>query len=125
MKQYIFPEEYYKLKTEKARLRLKNWCISKSPHNKVYDETRLTIGQMIEFLIEFINNEQIKVKSTEHKGISIQTFGRNGMWNVGIFDRWSKCDKNDDYHNKAEWYANEDNLCDALWEAVKEVLEKI
>lgn len=96
MKQYITEEQLNKLTTN-AKIKLKNWCISKSPHNKSYDETKINIGQMIEFLDKY-----------------------HGAWSMESWQEWEIINQED---NKNMIISKNKELCDALWEAVMEMLE--
>ncbi len=126
MKQNITEEQFEELTIEQKRI-LYEYNKNRYSHFGRGDYCHLSIGQMIEFLIEYLKKQQLKVPQHQHKGLSIQTFGDGkdfkGIWNIGMFDRWSICSINDDYHNKAKWYVNNENLCDALWKTIKEILK--
>lgn len=100
MKQHITKSDLEML-NEGGKARLKTWCISKSPDNKAYDESQLSIGQMIEFL----NNNNYDVhtcKKLEDNARYVRRFN----------------------HNYGQVWAVREHFCDALWEAVKEVLNR-
>lgn len=119
MKQHITIEQLGQLSVEGLRTyrsisQEKGWV---DPHG----ETRWSIGQMIEFL-----DEQYKSIS---KAISIDDASFALVHQQG----WSVGDLNEphgpeSYTYITSWVYKDGNyypeLCDALWEAVKEVLEK-
>ena len=112
MKQHITPVQLEEL-SEKSAERLRDWQISKQYAFEVWDSvekkrkkgkvTFLSIGQMIEFLDDKLSAMRNEVYYTKREG--------NGPWSVlGNFS--SEQQKN-----------VQPELCDALWEAVKEVLK--
>jgi hypothetical protein len=121
MKQHITVAQFNEL-TKKGRDKLWNWwkprngdmfldfeigygcLISEKPETfkKKQRFPLLTIGQMIEFL-----DEQDKILCIDYGSSYVSEMGQTN-WRV-IFD---------------ESQYEDDELCDALWEAVKEVLEK-
>lgn len=101
MKQHITIEQYNELSDGEKNL-LSYWVVDHpngccAPHiTEIYDgDALLNIGQMIEFLDERYENFDLAT-------------GGSG-WMV--------------YYKKGV-YETQEELCDALWEAVKEVLEK-
>lgn len=122
MKQHITIEQLNEL-TDKGRERLREWWKPKTLGELFYDPEHgyvawnpstpmkmriaeveplpiLSIGQMIEFL----GQKTIEIDAYEQRWDS---------WAVGVWER----DGMSIRHESSE-------LCDALWEAVKEVLEK-
>jgi len=94
MKQQITIEQLNEL-PYLDKLKLKNWCILKNPNKKEYDELSLSIGQMMEFLSNCASPFEI----------SLGGYGRY-LWEI-----------------KAGPYKFENKeLCDAIWQAVKDVL---
>lgn len=106
MKQHITESQWKEL-SQKASIRLLNWCIVKSPQSKSYYEKALTIGQMIEFLDEYclITRQDWGIQFGK-KSTIVSTSGN----------------KNGKHQLKAEMAVE---LCDSLWGAVKEVLERV
>lgn len=99
MKQQITPEQRAEL-SSKARERLIDWCFDHTPRQRL---ANLNIGQMIEFLDEQRPNRM---------EISRDDMKRWILW-YPYFD-----DSKEDYFYLAH------ELCDALWKAVKEILEQ-
>ena len=104
MKQHITPEQLNEL-SEKGRKKLWAWCKEKG-YLGIIDHSRpleyymkpFSIGQMVEFLVDQF--EGVKIEWTDSNACIVKVPGVIG---VG---------------------GNREGLCDALWEAVKEVLEK-
>lgn len=98
MKQEITREQYHEL-SDAAKLKLRKWF-----NNPIVDKWKLStalalsIGQMIELL-------------NEHQEYQFHIFRRTLDWKVIVGDfQYGK--------------VLGEELCDSLWEAVKEVLEK-
>lgn len=107
MKQFITIEQLEEL-NEKQKNNLSVWYHDHSSHVDQEVETDiprhnlplLSIGQMIEFLDEVEGNSYIDV-----------SYGIDAEWrNIGPITLWDSDKK--------------ENLCDSLWKAVKEALEK-
>jgi len=115
MKQHITSKQLNEL-SDKGKERLREWCEDKKYGKEKIEELKwqggdirhwkiplLSIGQMIEFLDEKgeyllldLNKDHLWCNATNHTTI------HSGIGNINIFDI---------------------ELCDALWEAVKEVLK--
>ncbi|MEK9207971.1 MAG: hypothetical protein AAB922_05785 [Patescibacteria group bacterium] len=118
MKQRITVEQLNELSKEGAN-RLLDWEINKqyaptlNPHGEEYELKELSIGQMIEFLdakretIMFVS----KIKCCDED-----------IWSTGSIVCMGNRGKNKKESKRLHNAGKE--LCDALWEAVKEVLEK-
>lgn len=107
MKQNITPEQLNEL-SDKGIEGLRKWLSKKygydvmnKDHTKWLESLLLSIGQMIEFLDE---NDFLEL--IDYWGANIG--GYQNKWRVECKDS----------------QFNDNELCDALWEAVKEVLEK-
>ena len=126
MKQHISVDEFYKLSKEQQR-RLEAWCFThryftrlavpgeparftdtKTLTSYVLNPIELSIGQMIEFLEENINGEELVIR-IHSAGMGWQRPG----------ERLS-----DILLNGHELTEDNVELCDALWEAVKEKANK-
>lgn len=123
MKQHITPEQLNEL-TEDQKVKYDKWYRSKyAPMAdddlyiytsedgtvKRYDLPPLSIGQMIEFLDEHIEGLDITGRRM------YESFLIDISDNTMVWDIWG-----------GEWSSIEDEpvLCDALWEAVKSVLDR-
>jgi hypothetical protein len=106
MKQHIIDEQFYSL-TNKAQRRAYSWLDSKGylddPEN--YEQYLFSIGQMIEFLAEQYKSQWVLEISVRKDKTMIGTHPPEGDWTTYLSN-----DK--DYRE----------LCDALWQAVKEIL---
>jgi hypothetical protein len=107
MKQHITIEQMNEL-SMKHRKKLHDWCIVKKwyklPHKKYwvkYTVPLLTVGQMIEFL------------NTTHTVHMQQWMDEFKDWRVGL--DWSSAEH-------FYYIVEKPELVDALWEAVKEIL---
>jgi len=100
MKQYIKVQQFYEL-SDRAKITLDIWC-----EDKKYPASGLSIGQMIEFLDDYMKTHRWK------EGIEIDK--GEDYWHI-----YAPCKE---YKYIKSRYESE-VLCDALWEAVKEVLE--
>ncbi len=123
MKQHITVEQLDEL-SDKAFRRLNKWVFKgvfsdandlkiKGKKGRYYAVTTedgyfLSIGQMIEFLGENVYQILYEHPTKEEKKLMKGIFGREWEWTVITYSRT---------HLKKE-------LCDALWEACKEILEK-
>ena len=126
MKQHITVDEFYELGKKQQR-RLETWCFNhryftrlavpgeparftdtKTLTSYVLNPIELSIGQMIEFLEENINGEELVIRI--HSA---------GMGWDGPGERLS-----DILLNGYELTEDNVELCDALWEAVKEKANK-
>lgn len=121
MKQHIEVTQSNEL-GDKAKERLRGWwrpqvgdfwnddgyerCVDSDYKQGIYDNPLLSIGQMIEFLDE--NKEEFDV-----------IYKTRNEWGVGSYERDGY---NGDFIYSFVEYCDE--LCDALWEAVKDTLEK-
>ncbi|MCR4313548.1 MAG: hypothetical protein NUV58_04830 [Candidatus Roizmanbacteria bacterium] len=122
MKQYIEISQLTEL-SDKGKDRLRKWCENKlyfeyrdtsmpsdpvkNPSSIIKEIIPLSIGQMIEFL-----DEQNKGWKFDWR-IEFKEFSAVSLVDYGI-EVWYPANK-----KMVEKY----NLCDALWEAVKEILE--
>lgn len=120
MKQYITIEQFEKLPI-KSKKKLLTWALGKEyvvrlPNGiddllgKHYYVPLLNIGQMIEFLDWsdmqiYMDKPPTEYMKKHHPEKSIQ------QWIV----------QDGDYENSSKFY-RDDSICDALWQAVKEVL---
>ncbi len=103
MKQNITVDQLNEL-SDKGGERLREWWKEEPGDITHYDKylyPLLSIGRMIGFL-----NEHIKFSSVEWEGI-------RGYW-FGLTIK----------NGKQRFYRKSNEICDSLWEAVKEVLEK-
>lgn len=111
MKQHISDKEIDELSPGSLK-KIQTWCQKKIKSGEASDDTQrivwkgvlfLTIGEMIEFLDEHGNFGMSRVETQDP-----------------LVDVW-ELDSND------EWIIEAQNkeLCDALWEAVKEMLENV
>ena len=125
MKQHITVEQLNEL-SEKSKEKLWDWCLEigrigteykkehkdcPSPHTGdcvTYVLPLLSIGQMIEFLDEHTNLRITKYIITPNE------IDKQDLWEIET--RVSPVFKYNDLYTRSE------KLCDALWEAVKEVL---
>ncbi len=99
MKQYITENQFNKL-SDKAQEALKNWTVEKEYPADEYPH--LSIGQLMEFLVERI------------KDIHIERF--NGG------KKYSHWDVSTCYDEGWKFGQEQKELCDALWEAVQKEL---
>jgi hypothetical protein len=100
MKQFIVVDQMNRELTDKGRQRLLSWAMSKkylTLHN-----TTFSIGQMIEFLDE------------QHYLIALRRTTNTENLNSWDWEIIAQLEKSLSINNE---------LCDALWEAVKQVLE--
>lgn len=102
MKQHITYEQMCELSPQ-ARVKLTKWFWNKIvsgplPELVTRDEEDVTIGQMIEFL-------------DEHWG----------AWQISSWQEWSITRHE---NGETQYHNTEPELCDALWEAVKDILER-
>ncbi len=97
MKQHITKDQHNDLGLE-PMIKLEEWCLSKA-----YEPLELSIGQMIEFLYEHQKTDWSILFGKELAFVVYPCFGEIR----GLTPK----------NRKGE-------LCDGLWEAVKEVLEK-
>lgn len=97
--------------SDAAKSKLLQWCQTR-PFYSDFGFIYLTIGQMIEFL-----------------GWEDMEFYKAPAEGEGNYTRWPKehrgkwCVQDGDYENATRSYWG-DELCDALWEAVKDMIEK-
>lgn len=104
MKQHITIEQLQELSSDAIDDKLAPWC---DMREYGYE---LTIGQMIEFL----NNEyNALIVTTAMRKLH----NNNAKWHVAKTQIPANPIKEQDF-------TNSDELCDALWEAVKFILEK-
>lgn len=115
MKQRINLKQFKEL-SDNAQTRLLNWLNKEqgkpgANSNDLYESASfaLSIGKMIEFLDQHKTKEMMSYWGVAH----ITTTEKN-IWYVGE-------DGGDELSNMGNYEDKE--LCDALWEAVKEVLE--
>lgn len=106
MKQHITVEQIEEL-SENQRDKLADWWIEK---DKVGSYGLLSIGQMIEFLVD--HGEEY----------FLLTNGLNGLFNPEHKNLW-KAGTGDENTPLQKGQKFADNPCDALWEAVKEGLK--
>lgn len=99
MKQHITRKQFNSLKSEQ-RAKLRKWILEHYPQTAI--EMNLSIGQMIEFLDENTAGDTYIDKYFDHN-VTDKLGGSDSVFAVG-------------------WDGEE--LCDALWEVVKEVLKK-
>lgn len=104
MKQYITPDEINQQLSDKARQKLLDWAISHL--YLTLQENNLTIGQMIEFLDEHYDQWSCG-----------DTVGNEDAPGKYCFIQGEGYDESDFITHYA------DELADALFEAVKEILE--
>jgi len=117
MKQHITEQQLQEL-SDKAARKLRNWLTDHKPQFipgdvmwKGWLLTRLSIGEMIEFLDEHYRNQIIKYRSAlliDNQSINTRDGGR---WLVMKASN----------HKDRKYFSDEP--CDALWSAVREILE--
>jgi len=114
MKQHITLEQINEL-SGKGKEVLEDWTFNNIMMTKKAFIPLLSIGQMIEFLDESGEYSLLKVHS--------EVLGLPNNWGVGLFDNFNLRDGwvGNEYIIK---YQENVELCDALWEAVKEAWEK-
>lgn len=121
MKQNITNDQLNKL-SEKGKERLRKWWFKEGIGKGKKDGTGyyvalplLSIGQLIEFLDEHINTSTTKIIITTGLRKN-EWFPRAEKWAVGYGgnDEMVKISRHNYFKN---------DLCDALWQAVKEILE--
>jgi hypothetical protein len=119
MKQYITPKQLYQL-SEKGKKKLNKWWIKREYAGgsmfdgyNTYPLPLLNIGEMIEFL----NGETdwyLRIGHWMNPGAGDEKYTFNHMgWVVGDY-------RIDESFDIEIWDGKE--LCDALWEAVKDIL---
>jgi len=135
MKQHITVKQFNELSKE-GRKEYLDWCIKKGLYEKkeqkVYSGGAvvegtipfLSIGQMIELLRDSgWHGEDFAIARTP-KAKTVKLPGQNipdtiyPMWWCGNLSKWNKKDK---YLTKHSGYGSH-KICDALWQATKEIL---
>ena len=117
MKQHITIEQLRELSEEGSK-RLLVWILSKK--YSFNGPSLLSIGRMIEFLYE----EFVSVKLLNNSAVVINNGWGSKQYTGGTGCRVTVVTNDSLTHFSVKDYPFKHELCDALWEAVKEVLNE-
>ena len=113
MKQNITKEQLEETSV-KGKAKLENWMSSRGYWTITMFHLGPSIGQMIEFLDEY-SNKNWKI-DTEHHEDPVNCKDHLGLMEYSV--------RGDDDKGRFGFIAENEELCDALWEAVKQILEQ-